>query len=375
MAINRKRADRAYGLTNPLQNLAPEPITALRAPTVQDMALPGTMWLDQRTGVLEAYTLIRVAANVASWVSLGTSAGLFTSLTTTTFIVAGTTLTATTGFSVLGGPTSIVSDTNAVDAIILDSTLGGIDILASGAAAGEDIDIIATGSSVNITSTENVADAVVISATTGGIDILASGAGAGEDIDIVATGSSVNISATENTPGAITLDATAGGIDILASGAAAGEDIDIESVGSSINLTSDEAVADAITLDASDAAGGIDILTGGGEITLNSGGNIKLTPATNSVAGNSLTLNAKIGAATYTGLTTANGFQETLTVTNSEVSATSSIIFGLADGGTTDSQLIIRRLRAAAGSFSLLYENDGAGTLDGDLILSFTVLN
>jgi len=56
---------------------------------------------------------------------------------------------------------------NAMD---LHATAGGIDIRASGAAASEDIDITATGSSVNITSTENVADSIVISSSLGGID-------------------------------------------------------------------------------------------------------------------------------------------------------------------------------------------------------------
>jgi len=100
------------------------------------------------------------------------------------------------------------------DAVQINATNGGIDISASGASAGEDIDITATGSSVNITSTENVNDAITLNATTGGIDISASGASAGEDIDITATGSSVNITSTENVNDAITLNATTGGINL-----------------------------------------------------------------------------------------------------------------------------------------------------------------
>jgi len=63
------------------------------------------------------------------------------------------------------GSVIVSASESAVDALQLLSTAGGIDILASGAAAGEDIDIVATGSSVNITATESVSDAIVIDAS------------------------------------------------------------------------------------------------------------------------------------------------------------------------------------------------------------------
>jgi hypothetical protein len=48
---------------------------------------------------------------------------------------------------------------------VITSSIGGIDILAAGAAAGEDIDIIATGSSVNIEGTEADGSAITIKAS------------------------------------------------------------------------------------------------------------------------------------------------------------------------------------------------------------------
>lgn len=104
---------------------------------------------------------------------------------------------------------SITSSRNNAQAVLVEASAGGIDILASGAAAGEDIDIVATGSSVNITSTENAADSIVITSTAGGIDILANSAAAGEDIDI-STSASVNITATENNAGAVIVRANGG---------------------------------------------------------------------------------------------------------------------------------------------------------------------
>ncbi len=111
--------------------------------------------------------------------------------------------------SVAGGGTQqliMSSAGTASNAVVIESTAGGIDILASGAAGGEDIDIVATGSSVNISSSENVANAIVLNASAGGIDITA---GSDEDIDITG-GGGVNITSTENAAGSITLHANGG---------------------------------------------------------------------------------------------------------------------------------------------------------------------
>lgn len=188
---------------------------------------------------------------------------------------AGTTNLTTTGAFDLtvqstAGSVIISASEDAADAIQVLSTAGGIDILATGAAA-QDIDIVNTGGSVNISATESAADSITIVSTAGGIDILASGAAAGEDIDIIATGSSVNISATESAADSITIISTAGGIDISASGAAAGEDIDITATGSSINITATESASDAIVINASGAAGGVTIDAGTNGFTLGTG--------------------------------------------------------------------------------------------------------
>lgn len=216
------------------------------------------------------------------------------------------------------GLTTISSSRNNAQALLIEATAGGIDILASGAAT-EDIDILNTGGSVNISSTENVEDSIKIESTAGGINIFASGAGAGEDIDITATGSSVNITATENATDSIKIESTTGGIDILASGSGGGgEDIDVIATGGSVNITATETVLDAIVINASGGGSGIDILTGnngggnGGplDITLgnatagaNAGGSFVLTGGTGSTtgAGGSITLTAGTGGATGTG--------------------------------------------------------------------------
>lgn len=100
------------------------------------------------------------------------------------------------------GSVIVSASESAVDALQLLSTAGGIDILASGAAAGEDIDIIATGSSVNIQSTESDAAAIVINASgAAGAIQLNSGTGG----VVMDSGQTVNVTAvaTAATPYAI----------------------------------------------------------------------------------------------------------------------------------------------------------------------------
>ena len=67
------------------------------------------------------------------------------------------------------GNVNIASSKDGASAVVLTASAGGVDITATGAAAGEDINITATGSSVNITSTEDATDSIVVSSTNGGI--------------------------------------------------------------------------------------------------------------------------------------------------------------------------------------------------------------
>ena len=111
--------------------------------------------------------------------------------------------------SATGGGTQVLTIHSAgtgANAIQINAQAGGIDITASGAAGGEDIDIVATGSSVNISSSENVTDAIVLNASAGGIDVTA---GSAEDIDITGSGG-INITSTEDDSVAIYLHADGG---------------------------------------------------------------------------------------------------------------------------------------------------------------------
>jgi len=117
VAINRKRADSAYGLTNPLQSLAPEPIVAQRVPTTQDFALPGTVWLDQSAGPNVAFMLLEVTANAANWLDISVGddpvTATATSPTTTVVINAKTGAAVFTGFTTAADAFEMFTITNS----------------------------------------------------------------------------------------------------------------------------------------------------------------------------------------------------------------------------------------------------------------------
>lgn len=275
--------------------------------------------------------------------------------------------------------------------------------------AGQDLTIASVGGSLRVNSTEDAAQAIYVRAnggtsetvqihadqgtgTTsvyllsddGGITIESTGLASADAINLVATAGGIDmdsalltsITSSRNNAQAILLEATAGGIDILASAAGAGEDIDIVATGSSVNITATEATADAIVLNASNAAGGIDLLTGGGEITISSAGNVTMAPATQSSATTSLTLNARVGVATFTGQTTASTADITLTITNSALGAGDGVFLTVSNRGTNAANMTLHRVDTqTAGTLTVIARNNGAAALNGDIIVTFWIIN
>lgn len=329
------------------------------------------------------------------------------------------------------GQINIATSQSANDSIVIESTAGGIDILASGAGAGEDIDIIATGSSVNVTSTENAAQAIYIRANGGtsetvdihadqgtgvasinvhsdvggvtvasglasadAINIVASNAGGGIDIDagtagvIVDTtgGISLDAAAASNftATGAfdITIQSTAGSI-LINAGEAAADAVNIDSTGGvdvdaalQINIASSQAAASAIVISASDAAGGVDISTGGGSVDISSAGFVTMVAVADTQASPTAasTINTNVGAATFTGFTTAAAGSQVFTITNSLISATSQVFVTVCNEGVNDAQMTITRVERLAGSMEVTCTNNGAAALNGNVTVSFWVI-
>ena len=143
----------------------------------------------------------------------------------------------------------------AADAIALTASAGGIDILASGAAAGEDIDITATGSSVNLSSNEAVADAIALTASAGGLDI----DGVNSTIAITNTTDGdeddITISTVNANNSSIILSSAGNGTDAIALTAAAG-DIDIDAANVTMDATAGVSIQGATASDLTVAGSG-----------------------------------------------------------------------------------------------------------------------
>lgn len=261
----------------------------------------------------------------------------------------------------VGGLTLRATGLASADAINLEAAAGGIDVDAA--------------LQINIASSQNAVDAIRILASAGGIDIDAVGA-ATEDINITNTGGSVVVSATEAIADAITISASAGGIDILAPGAGAGLDIDIVNTGGSVNITATESTANAIVITASGAAGGIDLTTGGGSVDISSSGFVTMVADAASVASPtaSSTQNFNVGAATFTGFTTASSGTQTFTITNSLVSTTSQLFVSIANEGANDARMQIQRVKRLAGSFEVYTINAGAAALNGNVTITWWII-
>ncbi len=262
------------------------------------------------------------------------------------------------------GSSIVLSATEAVsDAINIDATAGGIDVDAVG--------------QINIATSQSAVDSIVIESTAGGIDILASGASAGEDIDIIATGSSINLSATENAALAITLNTNGGTSETIrvrnqqGTGAAS---IELNSTAGGLTLAGGLGTADAVNITASTAGGGIDIdsSTGGfdvlttGSISLDASlaSNLTVTGAAvdltlSSVLG-SVNISATEAAADAINVDSTGGFDLDaalqINLTSSQVAATAVRILASDAAGGID---------VDAGTGGITIDSTGAFSIDG----------
>lgn len=366
MALDRQRRYVGYGLTQSLTDLAPRPIVAQRDPTSADKAEIGTTWVNYDQD--SVWVLASIKNGLATWTtSPASGVGVFTSVDITTgdlhlmgtpgdiivdqgdlilsngnALVSGN-LTVTGDFNLTGDfdivsadQISFTSSFNGASAITLEATAGGIDILASGASAGEDIVIASTGSSVHISASEAAADAIVLSASNaaGGVQIdagsaglsfgavngpiaIVSGTGAitigadATDHDIT-MGSLIGVSALtlQSGTGNMTLQSASGGGVAVVSGDTfvvdADDLISINSSGSTISIGDDAdafdinigtgAAARVITIGNSTGATALDLQAAGGGINIESSDNAATAIVLNaSDAAGGITLSAGTG--------------------------------------------------------------------------------
>ena len=130
-----------------------------------------------------------------------------------------------------------------------------------------------------------------------------------------------------------------------------------------------------VTVGSTSSTSDVLVQSGTGGITLSAAGNVDVVPVTNSVAGVALTLNGRVGQATFTGQTTGAAASVTFTITNSSVTTSNMMLLSLSNGGANDAQMTISRIEQLAGSIEVIATNNGAAALNGDVMISFWVMN
>lgn len=144
MALKNRRRNVAYGFSDSLLDIPSAPIISERAPSNNDYAPLGTLWVDKPNN--DAYVLTSIVANVATWINVGGGSGVFASLTVAPgdVNINGGDLIVSTGdlevqggnFTVALGDAEISAGILTVDAgIIINSggltaTTGNIDAVA-----------------------------------------------------------------------------------------------------------------------------------------------------------------------------------------------------------------------------------------------------
>jgi len=280
-----------------------------------------------------------------------------------------------------------------VASIGLLSDVGGITLRSTGLASNDAINLEAAAGGIdmdaalqfNIRSTQSAADSIVIESTAGGIDILASGASAGEDIDIIATGSSINLSSTENAALAISLNTNGGTsetIRVRNQQGTAATSIELVSTAGGLTLTGGLGTADSVNINTSAAGGGIDIDAGTAGFIVDTTGAISLDAAAasnftatgafditiQSTAG-SILLNAGEAVSDAINIDSTGGFDLDaalqINITSSQAAAANSVrIFASAADGGID---------VDAGTGGITIDTTGVLSLDSAATSNFTV--
>lgn len=260
MAVNSNFRVTAYGEKNPSQFLAKPPIIARRAPTSQDKAVLGQMWIDTSTNAY--YVVTSIGNSGSNWVPQSTGSATQSSLDITGG--AGTVLTVQpNGGTDLGGILDVAGVATFSDDVIING-----DLQANG-----DVDI-SSASAISFTSTANVAPSILFETnggTTETIKMFSNQGTALNSIDILSDDGGIKLtSTTKASTQAINLVAAAGGVQLDAALTStvnvtgAGQDFVVNATGGSIALNSTESTAGAISLIASGAVGTVSLAGTGG---------------------------------------------------------------------------------------------------------------
>ncbi len=362
MANNRP----VYGISQPLRNMFPAPIVSTRAPLATDKSYPiGQEWVNKNANT--AYVLTSVAANVATWQEI-TNAGGGGAIAGTSLVITPGPTALTGQFTVTSGaglPVSIGADATdhnvtigsqtGVSALLLQSGTGDISLSPSN-----------TGDVFIGTTTQTAASAIVVGRSTLGQPISIGGA-----VNTIAQSVSIasGASAANSTVNILTGVATAGTqtFNVLTG---------LLSQAGAANIATGTA-AHVVSIGSVTGAAATTIRAGTGGLALNAAGIVSMAPATDTQASPSATavIHARVGKATFTGFTTAAAAVETFTITNSIVTAASGILVTAHNEGANDAKMTVSRVLCGAGTFDVILTNNGAAALNGNVVITFWVID
>jgi len=290
---------------------------------------------------------------------------------------------STTGVSALTTQAGTGAMTFTAGGIFDVNAAGNVTIDSSGGTIGIGVDAVAQN--INIGTGAAQRD-IVIGNTTGTTSFTAeAGTGAttftaGGIFDVNGTGN-ITIDSTGGTIG-IGVDADANNINIGTG--AAQRDITVGNATGTSSFTVDcgtggcsigaSATAHTTTIGSTNTTSDTTIQSGTGGITLSAAGIVDMVPATDTQAAASCTVNANVGYATYTGLTTASGATQVLTVVNSVCTTSSAILVTVANVGANDAKMTIERIEPLAGSFEVECKNNGSQALNGNVTVTFWIM-
>ncbi len=318
-----------YGLSEALPNLAPRPIQAKRAPVASDTGyLPGTLWVNLLTS--SVYVLASIAAGVATWqlLQVGGGAGVFASLVVTP------------------GPVSLTGTTTINTSGAANTSIG----------TGTNTGVVAIGSG-NSTSVLITAPIVTVDGSAAGV---------------LSFGPSL-------TTGTISIGGSAQTGTLTIAGGNAAQTVNISASGTgakAINIGANGSV-DVVNIGSVTGASQTVVKAGTAGLALNSAGQTSMDFLTDVVASPTATtvINARQAYATYTGFTTAAAGSQVFTITNSKVTAGSSVIATVNNLGANDAQMTMTRVVPGAGTIAITCQNLGAQALNGDVNITLLVLD
>lgn len=117
------------------------------------------------------------------------------------------------------------------------------------------------------------------------------------------------------------------------------------------------------------------LTAGTGGMSLVAAGIVDVAVITDTQAAVAVTVNANVGSGVFTGpIATVAAASQVFTITNALCTVDSKILCTMANKGANDAQMTITRVVPGAGSFTVTGTNNGAQTNNGDIIITFWLL-